>query len=67
MVDADTLTGGTKHKQVYGCVACDEFELTKSYSGRAGTPGREEYDRISAPNVCPVCGGRVTLVDEVVA
>lgn len=56
-----------KHKQVYACVACDDFELEKSYSGDAGTPGREEYDRINPPNVCPACGGRVDLVDEVVA
>ena len=55
-----------EHKQVYECVACDGFELTKSYSGRAGTPVREEYDRISPPNACPACGGRVDLVDEVV-
>lgn len=59
-------TGGTEHKQEYECVACDDFELTKAYSGQAGTRGRKEYDQIEAPNVCPACGGRVELIDEVV-
>lgn len=44
---------------VFECANCDDYELEKSYSGRAGTPGKEEYDRIQAPDECPVCGGRV--------
>lgn len=44
------------------CVDCDDLELAKRYSGEAGTPGREEYDRIEAPDECPACGGEVQEV-----
>lgn len=43
----------------FSCVECDDFELEKVYSGMAGTPGKEEYDRIDAPDECPVCGGEI--------
>lgn len=43
----------------YSCTACDDFELVKVYSGRAGTPGDEEFERIEAPDDCPACGADV--------
>ncbi|WP_337653210.1 hypothetical protein [Halomontanus rarus] len=43
----------------FSCSGCDDFELEKVYSGMAGTPGKEEYDRIDAPDECPVCGGEI--------
>ena len=54
MVD-DTL----RETVTFACEDCDDFELTKSYSGQAGTPGKEEYDRIEAPDECPVCSGSI--------
>lgn len=46
----------TEYRETFSCTDCDEFELKKSFSGRAGTSGKEEYDRIDAPDACPVCG-----------
>ena len=48
---------------VFACSDCDEFELEKNYSGRAGTPGKEEFDRIQPPDECPVCGGKIERSD----
>jgi len=45
--------------EIHRCVACDDFELKKKFSGVAGTPGEAEYDRIEAPDQCPVCGGEI--------
>ncbi|SIS05902.1 hypothetical protein [Natronorubrum daqingense] len=51
--------GGTARREKFSCVECNDFELEKVYSGRSGTPGEEEYDRIQAPDNCPACGGEV--------
>jgi rubrerythrin len=45
--------------ETHRCTNCDDFELSKQFSGVAGTPGEEEYDRIEAPGECPVCGGEI--------
>lgn len=55
----------TTRREIHRCSECDEFELEKKFSGVAGTPGEEEYDRIEAPDQCPVCGGEIER--EVVA
>jgi len=55
----------TTRREIHRCEDCDEFELEKKFSGAAGTPGEEEYDRIEAPDQCPVCGGEIER--EVVA
>lgn len=49
----------TEKREVWTCVACDLFELEKKFSGVAGTPGEEEYNRIEPPDECPACGGMV--------
>jgi len=49
----------TSHREIHQCEDCDEFKLEKKFSGVAGTPGEEEYDRIEAPDQCPVCGGDI--------
>lgn len=51
----------TARRENYRCSECDEFDLKKKFSGVAGTPGKREYDRIKAPNNCPVCGGEMTI------
>ncbi|WP_302083663.1 hypothetical protein [Salinibaculum rarum] len=48
----------------YSCVECDNFELGKSYTGREGTPGETEFEAITAPDECPVCGGDVETVEQ---
>ncbi|QCW05303.1 hypothetical protein [Natrinema pallidum] len=53
----------TTRTATFSCEDCDAFELEKSYSGVAGTPGEEEYDRIQAPDTCPACGGPVSRDD----
>jgi hypothetical protein len=62
MIDAglpiDTA-GHVTHEVRYSCVDCDEFELTKSYRGAAGTESEEQFDRVESPDECPVCGGAV--------
>ncbi|WP_323192395.1 hypothetical protein [Halostella sp. PRR32] len=69
--DGGTDTSGTKRfekttrREIHRCSECDEFELEKKFSGVAGTPGEEEYDRIEAPDNCHVCGGEIEC--EVVA
>jgi len=71
MSDRGKSTSGTDRfekttlREVHRCSECDEFELEKKFSGVAGTPGEEEYDRIEAPDNCPVCGGEIER--EVVA
>lgn len=52
------------HTKSAECVECEEFEMTKKYSGRAGTPGQEEYDRIDIPNECPVCEADLVVTLE---
>ncbi len=52
-----------EHTATFSCDSCDDFELEKSYSGMAGTPGEDEYDRIQAPETCPACGGPVSRDD----
>lgn len=46
-------------REVFTCAECDDFEMTKKFSGIAGTPGDEEYNRIEPPECCPVCGGEI--------
>ena len=55
----------TTRREIHRCKDCDEFELQKKFSGVAGTPGEEEYNRITAPDQCPVCGEEIER--EVVA
>lgn len=50
-----------KRREVYTCTECDGFELEKRYSGMAGTPGEEEYDRIRPPEKCPACHSPVSM------
>jgi len=52
-------------REIHRCKDCGEFELEKKFSGVAGTTGEEEYDRIEAPDQCPVCGEEIER--EVVA
>jgi rubrerythrin len=65
MTDSETSSGDTdrfektERREIHSCSECDEFELEKKFSGVAGTPGEEEYDRIEAPDKCPVCGGEI--------
>lgn len=54
----------TQETEAFECVECDDFRLEKSFSGIAGTPGNEEYDRIEPPEECPACGGDVTTVEQ---
>lgn len=49
----------TEQRVTFRCSACDDFELEKKFSGVVGTPGHEEYNRIEAPDECPVCGGEI--------
>jgi rubrerythrin len=49
----------TTKREIHRCLECDDFELEKRFSGVAGTPGEEEYDRIEAPDQCPVCDGKI--------
>jgi len=65
MTDGGNDTSGTERfekrvrREIHRCSECDEFELEKRFSGVAGTLGEEEYDRIEAPDQCPVCGGEI--------
>jgi len=65
--DAQSLDGTERReaREVVECTECWEFKLEKKFSGVAGTPGEEEYDRIEAPDQCPVCGAEVE--SEVIA
>ena len=54
----------TTRREIHRCSECDEFEMEKEFSGIAGTPGEEEYERIDALDKCPACGGEI--VHEVV-
>lgn len=53
------VTERSEQREIFRCSECDDFELTKKFSGVAGTPGHEEYNRIEAPDQCPVCGGEI--------
>jgi len=60
--DGGTSTDGSEHlekREVFRCTDCGDFELEKKFSGIAGTPGEEEYNRTQAPECCPVCGGKI--------
>jgi len=47
----------------YRCTACDEFDLTKSYSGGRGTRGEQEYEDTGVDE-CPACGGEVERISR---
>jgi hypothetical protein len=42
-------------------VSCDcGFEMSKSYEGHPDGMAKEEYEAISLPDECPVCGADLT-------
>jgi rubrerythrin len=43
----------------HSCEDCDEFQVSKSFSGVPGTLGDYSYDAIDVPEECPVCGGDI--------
>ena len=45
----------TEKAVVYKCTTCDNFELTKQYSGVKDASGKAEYDSNTLEE-CPVCG-----------
>ena len=59
MSDGNKRREKTTRREIHRCKDCDELELQKKFSGVAGTSGEEEYNRIEAPDQCPVCGGKI--------
>jgi RNA polymerase subunit RPABC4/transcription elongation factor Spt4 len=48
----------TRRKRL-SCTNCSRFELTKQYTGAAGTQAEDTYEELDQFEECPVCGGQI--------